>query len=106
VFIQGIPEGLSPADTITIEEITSDKCIQTLEDDFVIFPNPPENRLNINGKFRNAEVTIFSATGNKIYQEFALQAPASISLTGFPSGLYLAHLKTREINKTLRFVIR
>jgi hypothetical protein len=106
VFIQGITDGLSPADTITIEEITSDKCIQTQEDDFVIFPNPLENSLNINGKFRNAEVTIFSATGNKIYQEFTLQAPASISLTGFPSGLYLANLKSGEMNKTLRFIIR
>lgn len=106
VYIMGIPGDLSPADTITIEHITYSKPGKPLEDDLVIFPNPPDSQLYIKGEFQNAEVTIFDAAGSKIYREFARQSPASINIAGYPCGLYLVNLKAFETNRTLRFIIR
>ena len=106
VFILGIPDDLSPADTIIIQDITSADNRKTSEEDLVIFPNPLDSQLYIKGKFQNAEVTIFNASGSKIYRKFVRQSPAIINVIGYPSGLYLVNLKADETNETLRFIIK
>ena len=105
VYIMGMPDDLSPADTMLIDDITSIGYGKPLEGDLALFPNPACNTLLVKGKFQNAEITIFNSAGCRIHQEFVRQSPANINITGYPCGLYFLNLSIDETNKTLRFII-
>jgi Zn-dependent metalloprotease len=69
-------------------------------------PNPFKDHLLIlNQNFVNTEITVFDATGKRIYENNIIQNEAkNINTSVWAPGIYLIQIKNVEINKILKFI--
>jgi hypothetical protein len=76
--------------------------------EFSVFPNPASDHLNINFlKETSALVTIYSITGNILYQEEEIGLQTSINLSGLnTSGLLLIKISTENSSEVFKVLVR
>jgi hypothetical protein len=102
-------QNVAPLDYIlNVSTTTSISKVQ--EDEFVIYPVPVKDELNI--KFNNFSeetlVDIVSLTGSIVE---SVMVPANTEVVSIPvnniqAGLYICHIKNNNINATSRFIIK
>tara|TARA_B110000503_G_C7153309_1_gene416160 strand:- start:897 stop:2666 length:1770 start_codon:yes stop_codon:yes gene_type:complete len=62
------------------------------QNEFIVYPNPFQNSINIRGSIHVAQVNIYSMTGNLIYH--SNKAQDSIEFSPYADGLYVIQLIT------------
>jgi PKD repeat protein len=73
----------------------------------LLYPNPVAELLhvNISGNTGPVIITVFSAQGNKLYQEEIRDAISKIDMTGFFDGLYFIHVTDGEQKTIVKVVV-
>jgi hypothetical protein len=79
-------------------------------DDFVIFPNPASDKLQLiikNRELMNARLEIIDTAGRKVYEQ-KINNPDSIEIDSgnFRSGIYFALIRSESLVSSCRFVIK
>ncbi len=80
----------------------------TIENSFIVFPNPSNGVLNIKSRFDVGEATvaIFDMNGRKVFnQTIELHQSASVDATGLTSGIYLIEIKGADRSQTTKLII-
>jgi hypothetical protein len=70
----------------------------------VLYPNPASNQITIQSNDNKilGELTIYDASGKKIYREFIGSTHTTIDVKHFPSGFY--YIRSDQLQATLKFV--
>lgn len=80
----------------------------SLENDFMVYPNPSNGVISIKSRFdvSEATVSIFDMNGRKVFnQEIELNATATISATGLTSGIYVMQIEGAGRSQTTKLII-
>jgi len=74
------------------------------DEEFVLFPNPTSNNVNINGDFQNkTDVTIYNITGQRVYYNTVQNCnTTSIPVSDFNSGIYFVRITRGNWFRTLK----
>jgi Secretion system C-terminal sorting domain len=82
------------------EDKYSDVVVITIKgkNDFSLFPNPASSTLTVNyaGFFRNGNLTIFSASGEKVLSRNITNAYTSVDVSALSSGVYFVELQAPD----------
>ncbi len=73
--------------------------------EFLIYPNPANNILNLECKIQNAEISIIDILGNEIKRE-KFSEKKTIDISSFSDGIYFAQIKTPEGSITKKIIIQ
>jgi len=80
---------------------TIDFCVSTVliegidaTEDFSVFPNPANDRLNVSINSDKAEIELFSGTGQVVKKAIITGSSAVIPTLEFPPGIYFLRIKT------------
>jgi hypothetical protein len=74
-----------------------------LENDFVVYPNPVTDEVNIRSNEALGVIEIYNANGQLVISEYAgQQIQRAISLSNMPKGIYLLKLSNGQTRKLLR----
>ena len=77
--------------TITITSAADDALTQATE----VYPNPVQNSLRITldaTKVRNASLSIYSITGQKVYEQHSLNPSTTLDISKLPAGIYMVKI--------------
>ncbi len=80
----------------------------TIENNFIIYPNPSNGELNIKSRFDVGEATIsiFDMNGRKVFnQTIELHQSATINASGLTSGIYLMQIDGADRSQTTKLII-
>jgi hypothetical protein len=83
-------------DKITFELRTVTILNESTIDDFMVYPNPTIDVINIKNVPENTLITIYSTTGIKMLSTYSTQ----INVSSFPTGIYIIQVGNY---KTLKF---
>jgi ELWxxDGT repeat protein len=98
-FIEGCPSNLSEGVSLIVTGLENGA------DTFELFPNPIENKLNVNAPAGLSEIIIRDIIGRVTFHDKYTQPEISIDLSEVPSGIYLVELKTVK-QKTIQKIIK
>jgi hypothetical protein len=88
--------------------ITSSENLIDLGSDISVYPNPTSEKVNIDYKahqIRSTELSIYTVFGQKINSLKKNDQLTSLSLKGFPDGIYFLEIKT-DIGRVVKRVIK
>jgi hypothetical protein len=96
--------GLSDNATHTSDLVMKYNPIQ--DEDFVISPNPAEDKLNIKllSANENVKLEVFDVLGKLIYKGEITQLESSVNISNWKSGVYLVRVSNNKTNQTKRFI--
>lgn len=80
----------------------------SLENNFVVYPNPSNGEINISSRVDVGEATIsiFDMNGRKVFnQTVELQQSATINATGLNTGIYLMQIESEDRSQTTKLII-
>jgi hypothetical protein len=80
----------------------------TIENNFIVYPNPSNGELNIMSRFDvgEAAVTIFDMNGRKVFnQTIELHQTGSINASGLTSGIYVMQIEGDGRSQTTKLMI-
>lgn len=63
------------------------------EPEFIIYPNPTNDFIDVETNFKNCTVSVFDVLGNLILKEKIIQNKTRFNLSGFSNGLYFMTLQ-------------
>ncbi|GAB3194385.1 hypothetical protein GCM10027293_02540 [Pontibacter aydingkolensis] len=90
--------------TITVTSAVNDMLAKATE----VYPNPVQNSLRISldaAKVRNANLNIYSLTGQKVFEQHSLNATTIIDVSKLPAGVYMVRITDdNNANVTRRIV--
>jgi hypothetical protein len=66
------------------------------------YPNPTSSLLNIETEAGEKNITIFSTSGQKIYNQFHTATKLEIDISKFSTGIYFVEIKQNNITKRLK----
>lgn len=72
--------------------------------DIKIFPNPARDIFFIAAPEADNLITIYDATGKKVYQHFSIQKETAITLYPLMNGVYFVTVKNIKFEKTVKLV--
>lgn len=73
----------------------------------VVFPNPCKDyvKVSIPRPCGKAKLAIYDLTGRRLFsEEYDFSRPVEVDMSGFPSGLYLLHIKTENAKYSAKVV--
>jgi len=77
----------------------------TTNNDVVIFPNPAASALNFNSQtFKNANIEIFTALGQSIFQKPDADLNQSLDVSFLNSGVYFVKIQNQFSQKTIKVI--
>ena len=96
--------GLGDNSALMCEIVLKNNSIQ--DEDFVISPNPAEDKLNIKllSANKNVKLEVFDVLGKLIYKGEITQLESSVNVSTWKSGVYLVRISNTKISQTKRFV--
>jgi hypothetical protein len=76
------------------------------DEDFVISPNPAEDKLNIKllSANENVKLEVFDVLGKLIYKGEITQLESSVNISNWKSGVYLVRVSNNKSTQTKRFI--
>ena len=84
-------------DNIEIDIFTGKEEIQTSEKNFSVYPNPSNGTFTIASEnMKQAEVTIYSMMGEKVYKSTMANHAKTADLSGESNGIYFLRIETRN----------
>lgn len=93
--------GFDPNGTAGNDEIINDQV------DFILFPNPADNEININTKSLIRSVRIFDVSGRLLYSQLNYNASTlSININGWSRGVYNVVVQTSNGKISDKFIKR
>jgi hypothetical protein len=79
----------SPERNFTVEKLLSSENL-FIEQDYLIYPNPVSDILNINlSENKVKSIKIFNIYGELIFQKTSLNSIENVHVESWPSGIYL-----------------
>lgn len=99
----GVGKTGNPA-SLQIELITATEPVSQGEN-IQFGPNPTNNELNIrfeNSAFR--ELEIFNVKGNKMYSGSFAEQSTTVDLSQLPAGIYVLHVRKKQLVRTYRII--
>ncbi len=102
-YIQDVYDGVITPECITTMQYEIDKP----ETGFVVYPNPTNENISINAKFKikNAEYKIYSITGQLVKNGFLREGTESISVNNLQSGMYFISITNGERTYSQKFIV-
>ena len=96
--------GLSDNSAVIFETVMKYNSIQ--DEDFVISPNPAEDKLNIKllSANENVKLEVFDVLGKLIYKGEITQLESSVNISNWKSGVYLVRVSNNKSTQTKRFI--
>jgi len=88
--------------------VLSNNDNESLDNNFVIYPNPSNGNINIRSlkDFGEASISIFDINGRKVYnQEVNLYDTVNINAENLTTGLYLIQIQGLEYTHTAKLII-
>ncbi len=100
--ISNMPEGaafdlLIDANSMGVEELTSYN--QTS-----VFPNPISNTVNFMSNNNIESITIYNMTGQEVLNQKVSGKNSELNVASFPSGVYVAKVKTDKGEETIKLI--
>ncbi len=80
----------------------------SIENNFIVYPNPSNGELNIKSRFDVGEATIsiFDMNGRKVFnQTVELHQNATVNASGLTSGIYLMQIEGADRSQTTKLII-
>ena len=80
----------------------------SVENNFIVFPNPSNGEINIKARIDLGDVTvsIFDMNGRRVFsQEYALHNTANINANGLGAGIYLMQIDGDNYSQTTKLII-
>jgi hypothetical protein len=76
------------------------------DEDFIISPNPAEDKLNIKllSANENVKLEVFDVLGKLIYKGEITQLESSVNISNWKSGVYLVRVSNNKTTQTKRFI--
>lgn len=76
------------------------------DEDFVISPNPAEDKLNIKllSSREDVKLEVFDVLGKLIYKGEITQLESSVNISNWKSGVYLVRVSNNKTTQTKRFI--
>ncbi|HLV92208.1 MAG TPA: T9SS-dependent M36 family metallopeptidase [Aequorivita sp.] len=81
----------------------------SINNKFVVYPNPSNGELNIHSRFdvQEAEITIFDMNGRKVFgQEVELHQAANVDASGLNPGIYMVQIEGGGFSQTTKLIIK
>lgn len=78
---------------------------KTEVDQWMIYPNPAQNVLNLSNLPTASTITVFDITGRQMYKNIAQASTVTIDTEGFPCGDYVIHTASKEGSSVKKIVI-
>ncbi|SRX52830.1 T9SS-dependent M36 family metallopeptidase [Aequorivita sp. CIP111184] len=81
----------------------------TLENNFIVFPNPSNGELSIKSRFDvgNATISIFDMNGRKVFnQEVEIHHTANINASSLNPGIYVMQIEGANRSQTTKLIIK
>jgi hypothetical protein len=93
-----------------VDDISIDYLVGTPEIDqdieFVIYPNPVHNQMNITSGVEMTEVAIFNQLGQLVYNQAVKSNNFSLNTLGFNAGVYFVRIITDQGIATEKVIVR
>ena len=83
---------------------TTEGCIELMENNFNIYPNPANDVINIEAEFDVEEVTIYNITGVMVYNEQCTMNNVQLNVSDLNSGVYFVKVVTNNGETVKRFI--
>ncbi len=80
----------------------------TLENNFIVYPNPSNGELSIKSRYDvgNATISIFDMNGRKVFnQEVEIHHTANINASSLTSGIYVMQIESADRSQTTKLII-
>jgi len=80
----------------------------SLQNNFIIYPNPSNGEINIKSRYDVGQttITIFDINGRKVFsQKMDIQNTTSLNASGINSGIYLIKIESEEYSQTSKLII-
>jgi len=85
-------------------DVTDINQITILEPDFIIFPSPTTNHLNVKGPNEEYALKILNIQGQLFYELNNISGHQNIDVSFLPSGLYFLNVKHNKGYQNIRFL--
>jgi len=85
-------------------DVTDINQITILEPDFIIFPSPTSNNLNVKGPNEEYALKILNIQGQLFYELNNISGRQNIDVSFLPSGLYFLNVKYNKGYQNIRFI--
>jgi len=83
---------------VKLKNFTTDILSSEIENNFLIYPNPTSENINIqfNQAAENTRITLYNAMGQKLQSQIISQKFATFSLQNLPEGFYMIEISTKD----------
>ncbi len=71
---------------------------------FLVYPNPVQKVLHIEGTTKNRQISVYNITGKLVLKRQTEGFSTNIDTGGFPKGIYILQLENEKGIKSLKFV--
>ena len=85
-------------------DVTDINQISILEPDFIIFPSPTTNHLNVKGPNQEYALKILNIQGQLFYEINNTSGRQNIDVSFLPSGLYFLNVKHNKGYQNIKFI--
>ena len=85
-------------------DVTDINQINILEPDFIIFPSPTTNHLNVKGPNQEYALKILNIQGQLFYEMNNTSGRQNIDVSFLPSGLYFLNVKHNKGYQNIKFI--
>tara|TARA_A100001234_G_scaffold166310_1_gene147509 strand:+ start:49 stop:753 length:705 start_codon:yes stop_codon:yes gene_type:complete len=85
-------------------DVTDINQITILEPDFIIFPSPTSNNLNVKGPNEEYALKILNVQGQMFYEINNISGHQNIDVSFLPSGLYFLNVSHNKGYQNIRFI--
>ena len=85
-------------------DVTGINQITILESDFIIFPSPTSNNLNVKGPNEEYALKILNVQGQLFYELNNISGHQNIDVSFLPSGLYFINVRHKKGYQNIRFI--
>ena len=85
-------------------DVTDINQISILEPDFIIFPSPTTNHLNVKGPNQEYALKILNVQGQLFYEMNNTSGRQNFDISFLPSGLYFLNVKHNKGYQNIRFI--
>ena len=85
-------------------DVTDINQITILESDFIIFPSPTSNNLNVKGPNEKYALKILNVQGQMFYELNNISGHQNIDVSFLPSGLYFLNVSHNKGYQNIRFI--
>ena len=72
--------------------------------DFVIYPNPIKNKLQIETKTSDYNISVYSILGQVLFNSENHSGNHSLDFSNYTKGIYIMTIKSNEVSKTFKIV--